>query len=589
MKNKNILITLLCTLGLTFFSGCKKYLEVHSDTQKQVSNSFKTIEDLRATTAFLYATPWNKFNDYARTITEGRANNVYVDGVTGTISALALFAENSNFNELFQTWGSLYVAVTQADYIINDYVPLSITNGVDATRAKGCEGEARFIRGYSYWYLAMLWHDVPIIDDPRQYVLNTLVPPNSFEDVLQYAINDLTIAAQTLPATDSKGRVTKYSAEAMLARILLTGADYAMGGRFSSDYLKRNGVSSNAEMAQKYFDLAKQSCLDVINLSSYRMLDNYEDIWKVQTNNNAEVLFGYQFLPGAADYGLGNVLNNLSFNGDVTGNLTGGSNVFISYDLLRLLVQDGAQSRLRGNVFIPGQNYAYLGTQLAAGSFTVPSNSKTKCNIKKFVVGSNKDTDGAAVAGNSGLVSPALRMSEVYLMYAEAIMGTATQTSDATALENFNKVRKRAFYLNPTGYQPYTLVTRNDLLLERRKELFYEMTYWPDLVRRSFYDMDWTLNFLNNKLKDSDPTTNFTNYASYSYTYDLPRFPNTAGWDNSPRVQAGYISQQVVHNLPAGSYVHAIGSKSNIWALPYPAAEINSDPNLNGAPVPYKF
>ena len=40
MKNKNILITLLCTLGLTFFSGCKKYLEVHSDTQKQADAAY---------------------------------------------------------------------------------------------------------------------------------------------------------------------------------------------------------------------------------------------------------------------------------------------------------------------------------------------------------------------------------------------------------------------------------------------------------------------------------------------------------------------------------------------------------------------
>ncbi|PMD86833.1 hypothetical protein BWI97_26125 [Siphonobacter sp. BAB-5405] len=207
-------------------------MEVKSDSQKQVGNSFKNIDDLRGATAFLYTKPWNKFNEHTRGMTSGRANDAYIDGVTGNMAALALFAENSNFNELFQTWGSLYVAITQADYIIKDYVPIAIANGVNETQAKACEGEARFMRATAYWYLAMLWHDVPIVDDPRDFALNTLIPPHHFEDVIQYAIHDLSKAADVLPATDVKGRVTKYSAKGMLARVCLTAANYARGNRF---------------------------------------------------------------------------------------------------------------------------------------------------------------------------------------------------------------------------------------------------------------------------------------------------------------------------------------------------------------------
>ncbi len=580
---------MLCFLGLINFTGCKKFLEVTSDTQKQVGQSFRTIEDLRASTAFLYTAPWSKFHRDLPSITDGRANNLYIDGVTGTLAAISLFAENSNFIEFGIVWSASYVAITQADYIIKDYVPLAISNGVEEAKAKACEGEARFMRGTAYWYLAMLWHDVPIIDDPRTVVLNTVLPPNRFEDVLQYAINDLTIAAELLPTTDTKGRVTKYSAKAMLARLCLTAANFAQGNRFSADYLTRNNVGDNAQMAQKYYEQVMALTESVITESNYEILDDFEDLFKTQNNNNKEVLFGVQYVPGLTESDLRNPMSErLAYSREITGDLGGGSSIFVSYDMLKWFVDDGALSRLRGSVCVPGQNYSYIGTHLPAGSWTVPS-GKTKCNLKKYMVGSTKDTDGAAVLNNSGLVPAIIRMAEVYLMYTEAAMGISDQTSDVKALKYFNKVRGRAFKLNLADFQPYTMVTRNDLLKERRLEFFFEGLYWPDLVRRSFYDMDWVLNFLNNKLKDSNADTEFTSWASYSYTFDPLKYPNNKGWDNSPRQQAGYIPQQVVHNVADGSYVHAVGSKSNIWAFAYPSVEASANPKLNSEPVPYQF
>lgn len=592
MKNKKIIACIFCFLGMVSLTGCKKFLLQTSDTQKEAGQSFRTIDDLRASTAFLYTAPWSKFHRDVPAITDGRANNLYIDGVTGTLASISLFAESSNFVEFGVVWSGAYVAITQSDYIIKDYVPMAIANGVDATKAKACEGEARFMRGTGYWYLAMLWHDVPIIDDPRDQVLNTIIAPNRFEDILQYAINDLTSAVELLPATDTKGRVTKYSAKAMLARLCLTAANYAQGNRFSTDYLTRNNVGSNNELAEKYYYQVKTLTESVITESSYDILDDYEDLFKTQNNNNREVLFGVQYPSGLTDADLRNAVSEkLAYNAEVTGNLANSSSLFVSYDMLKWFVDDGALSRLRGSVCIPGQNYSYLGTQLPAGSWTVPvsTSSRTKCSLKKYMVGSTKDTDGAAVKGNSGLIPAVIRMAEVYLMYTEAAMGLTDQTSDAKALSYFNKVRKRAFKLNINDFAPYTIVTKNTLLKERRLEFFYEGLYWPDLVRRSFYDMNWVLSFLNNKLKDSNASTEFTSWTSYSYTYDPTKYATTGGWNSSPRQQAGYIPQQVVHNVPEGSYVHAVGAKSNIWAFPYPSIESSANPKLNSEPVKYQF
>lgn len=585
MKKICIYIPLVC--ASLSFASCEKFLTVTSETQKEATQSFKTIEDLRGATASLYCRPWYTVNSSMRELTEARGGNLYVDGVTGELITTALFSEAANYNNIANSWASLYLVITQSDYIINDYVELALNNGLNEEDVRACEAEARFMRATAYWYLAMLWHDAPIIDDPRNHTLNPLTPPHRFEDLIQYAINDLRLAVQHMKDTDTKGRVTKDSARGMLSRVLLTAANYAMGNHFSSDYLERNNAGANSTLADNYFSEVKALCQTVID-GQYTMLEDFEQLWRTQNNNNQETLFGLQFIPGIRDWGYTNPLNSLAYNRELTGNLNGGGTVYVSYDMLKWFVDDGGLSRIRGSVAIPGQNYTYIGTHLPAGSWTVPS-GKTKVNLKKFVVGSNKDTDGAAVLDNTGLVSPMLRMSEIYLMYAEAAMGTDNQTADVLALEYFNKVRERAFKLNIDDFVPFTLLTRNDIFKERRLEFFFETLYWPDLKRRSFYDMDWVLNFLNNKIKDTDAETEFTNYASWAYTYDPLLYPGSQGWNSSPRAQTGYKPQAVTHDLPVGSYVHAVGARSNIWCLPYPSADVTTDPELTSAPIKFEF
>jgi len=587
MKNNNIIIGLICLLLSFGLIGCDDFLHVTSDTKKQANESYKTIEDLRAATAYLYTQPWFMFNSNSHHIMDGRANNIDADGTSSTYLTYAMFGENSGTPGLENVWNSLYNVITQSDYVVNKYA-VTARQYVDEKSVNACEGEARFMRGTAYWYLSMIWHDVPIIDNPEQYVLTPTTHPNPFEDVIQYAINDLMYAAEWLPETDEKGRVTKYSAEGMLARLYLTAANYAMGNHFSTDYLTRNNVNSNNDLVLDYFTKAKDLTDNIITSGTqYGLMEDYEELFRVQNNNNKETLFGLQFIPGVSTHGLGNSRqDNLAGSSELTGGLNAwGGGTYGSYDLVHLYQLDGAKSRMRGNVFVAGENYSYMGTQTAAGSWTVV---KEKCNIKKFIVGSSKDTDGVAINGNTGLVTPILRMAEIYLMYTEACMGVADETTDQLALDRFNEVRERAFYLNPADYTESGKVTRNDLFKERRMEFFLELTTWPDIKRRSFFDMDWALKYLNNELKDTNPDTEFTNYIWYAYTFNPDKYPASSGWNNSPR-SAGVVPQTAVHQLVSGSYVHAKDSKSNVWCLPYPQTEADKNPLLNREPVNYNF
>jgi hypothetical protein len=586
MKKKNILSSL--TVAILLLTGCEDFLHVASDTQKQAGESFRTIDDLRAATAYLYAKPWFDFNSSGYKVLEARANNIDADGTNSAFLTYAMFAETSGTEGLDNTWNSLYNVITQSGYVVNHYAPTARDSGVDEEKANACEGEARFMRGTAYWYLAMIWHDVPIIDSPEQFVLNPLVNCNRFEDVMQYAINDLEYAVRWLPDTDDKGRITKYSAEAMLARLYLTAANFAMGGHFSTEYLQRNEADSNKALTTNYFSQAKTLTNDVIvNGAQYDLMDDYEDLFKVKNNNNEETLFGLQFVPSVTTYGLGNSRQDgLAGSSDLTGGMNAwGGSVYGSYDMIHLYVLDGGLSRLRGNLFVASYNYPYLGTHTANGSWTV---TNEKCNIKKFVVGSSQDTEGIAINGNTGLVTPIIRMAEVYLMYAEAVMGTADETTDAVAIERYNKIRERAFFMNIADYQPADKIARNDLFKERRMEFFMEMLIWPDIKRRSFYDNEWVEKYLNNQLKDEDEETELTNWIWYAYTYNPSKYAENHGWNNSPR-SAGIVPQTAVHDAASNAFVHSSEAADNIWALPYPETEASKNALLNEAPVPYNF
>ncbi len=76
-----------------------------------------------------------------------------------------------------------------------------------------------------------------------------------------------------------------------------------------------------------------------------------------------------------------------------------------------------------------------------------------------------------------------LRLAEVYLIYAEAILGNNPSTDDADAMEYFNKVRKRAG-LEPQKFE----YLRRYCVRERRLETLSGRTVIVyRLVRRAYY------------------------------------------------------------------------------------------------------
>jgi hypothetical protein len=71
----------------------------------------------------------------------------------------------------------------------------------------------------------MNWGPVPIIENTVEQMFDTTITRNTVPSVWRFITREMRAAAADLPSTETQtGRLTKWSAEGMLARFYLTRA-----------------------------------------------------------------------------------------------------------------------------------------------------------------------------------------------------------------------------------------------------------------------------------------------------------------------------------------------------------------------------
>ncbi|WP_439697120.1 RagB/SusD family nutrient uptake outer membrane protein [Mucilaginibacter sp. AW1-7] len=528
MKSTNKIIIIL--LLAAAIAGCKKsFLDRPSNSQISSNNFYKTTSDLRLATASLYAGgEWGRWNRsgmlplgdvLAGTGSFGYSNDL-VQLFTRTITA-----QNSYVTD---GWTGLYSIVAQCNTVINA-IQAQAAASIPLAEKNAAIAEAKFVRAVAYYHLAVYWGAVPIVEDNSKLIENPLLPRNIVSDVYKFAAKDLTYAAQYLPKTDEKGRVTTWSAQGMLGKVYLTMAGWGKSG--SRD--------------QALLDSAKKYAGNVCKNSGLSLLPNYADLFKSQNNDNQESLFALQWAAGAT-YGNGNDLQTwYAPTNEVLPSKNGGwQSLAPSYDLYRMYSAKDTVRR-KATIMLNGDFYPELNQ--AAGGYKA-----TGTGMKKHVIGNEKDNNAPTMDIWSSVEHNSyLRLADVYLIYAEAILGNNTATSDGDALTYFNKVRARA------GVDIVTAITPALLRVERRVELAYEGQYWMDLVRYSYYAPNDAVKLLN----DQDAT-----HGRISFTYDPKTRIATRDTTATPTALPATISS---------------------FTLPIPASELVSDPKLTQPPVPY--
>src|SRR4051794_21626441 len=226
MKYKYI-ISSLFLLGL--LSSCKKnFLERTPEDTFVDANFYKTADQVLAAGAPLYNRVWFDYND--------KASHGIGDARGGVLFSGSYQIENIQMKtssvtaEVGASWQSFYNIVAQANNVIinvdkyaGEAVPSDVKNYVIA--------EGHFMRGLAYSYLVQNWGPVPIITNNSNVLLDTTIARNTIESVWQFIIRDIRFAVDNLP-NESKlpGRLNKWAAEGMLAKMYLTRAGVGGNG-----------------------------------------------------------------------------------------------------------------------------------------------------------------------------------------------------------------------------------------------------------------------------------------------------------------------------------------------------------------------
>jgi len=529
MKNKILYIA----AALLTMVSCQEDFTVRSSLDgASLDNYYNTADEVRAGTSTLYSgLPWQGY--------KSRAMDNIGDLMSGNYFTYASdYAPYINFT-LSQTapyvqyaWQAFYKVAGWSGSMLKAF-EMKKSLGGDASFLDPAIAECHFMRGTAYFFIARTWGAAPIIEDPGATAIggNYNIPRYIERDVFKFAENELILAEQGLPETDVPGRVTTYSAKAMLAKLYL----------FMADYFNLSEYYTLA--ASKAHEVITDGPYDLVGASEYQTMFNSSSM-----NNNKESVFAIQHQLTQNPWGSGNQLqcdrgpSNLS---------TSESNMWGSYmpSLDFIAAFEPGDNRRKATIMEQGWSMPNWKPKTADADYnafmangyvydTIQPEGKggiktgTRTSVAKYIVGPGAAFGGEQVIGmNTGQNFMVLRFADVLLIYAEAVIGTGGSTSNSDAVEAYNRVRRRALLPEKS------VITKEDVLKERRIELAFEGDYWYDIKRQGF-----------TKARQ-------------------------------------IISAQNRGSVDAANYVTTFSEdKMN---LPLPLSEITQDPELSKDPVPY--
>jgi len=379
-------------------------------------------------------------------------------------------------------WQTCYLGIYRANILLENLD--NVDWGTDTTLKTRYEAEARFLRAHFHFELARVFGDIV----PLDHTVNATefkLPRATAEVTYALIANDFKFAADNLgtenysqPSNANYGRVTKWAAEAYLAKAFLFYTDY---------YEKPDlaGVVTKAE-AVTYIN-------NVVNTSGHDLIGDFRSLWLASAasadvmyagEGNTEMVFAIRYnASGNAIWDL-HEGNRFSVNvairgGDLKPYAQGWGGAPVTPALFNAY-EDGD---IRRNASIIDFAAESLGFDADARG----QRQYTGYAWKKMVPITNEAGQGLVVAGGGDFQIdnyedyPVIRFADVLLMAAELNLDSNAGFAQAC----LDRVRARAF-----GTDTHSVVaTKASIMNERRLELALEGHRWFDLIRQ---DMNTT-------------------------------------------------------------------------------------------------
>jgi hypothetical protein len=485
----------ILTAGLT---SCEDFLNKPNEDSYNIDNFYQTDEQCFQAVNPIYNSPWYDFQRGFIKIGEVLAGNAYYGD-----SPYQTFTINSTDGDLTNMSASLWSVNAYCNGVIENIDMKAGPNVSEKTKTT-VKGEALVWKAMAYFYLVRVFGEVPIVHNNSADI--SAGNYNDFykatiPNVYDYIIFTLEKSLEWLPEKNSAGRIDRYSAYGLLAKVYLTKSGYGMNGSRNADDLKK---------AAEYAKI-------VIDQSGRNLLPVYSDLFRLKNNFNEEALLSWHWKSSRDPWTQQNTFqSDLAIEGMSEVGSEWGQYNGPSIDLQEAfgenalnLTRNNRDTRRKATMMMYGDEYNYFWTDKGGFKWNdLVVNEKKSVNrvgatFVKHIVGDMADH----LAGNgeamyemaTGLSTHLLRLADVYLIYAEAVIGNNGSTTDAGALAAFNKVFLRAI----PGETPKASITWEDVWKERRLELAIEGDRWYDYVRWHYYEPQKAVDELKNQKRAS--------------------------------------------------------------------------------------
>lgn len=201
------------------------------------------------------------------------------------LKELEEFRADAGNGVVLGVWNNMYIGIFRANTVIQN---LPNATGIDDNLKDRLMGEARFLRGYFYFYLARVFGGVPLFEAPVAPSEIDNITRASLSEIYAFIEQDFMAAADLLPfksqyGSTDLGRATKGAAQAYAARVAMFQVGFGLNGKTWND------VQAMTNM--------------VINSGEYSLMSNYAEIYETEGENGVESIFEIQLKESSVEWG----------------------------------------------------------------------------------------------------------------------------------------------------------------------------------------------------------------------------------------------------------------------------------------------
>lgn len=486
---KKILYTVMISL-FGVLTGCSDYLDSEPLSFTSIANFYKDQDDAEAALTGCYGLLQDSYSVNGRTgvfLIADVGTDEIIGNPYSTPDAEAnmdqfLFGRVVKNNLTIKNlWAKVYSGLYSLNLLLSQIDKIAMPE----LRKTQMKAEARFLRGWHYYYMGMIYGGVPVFNSIPHDIKQKR---NTLEEVMKQAIDDLQFAYDNLPDEKlmNSGRASKWAAGGYLAKLycyIASCKKYGTGKALNFPLNSFDWVDINDSYAKA--DALSQNIISKsgLNLTAdYRLLfcegsvnkQKEEMLFSLTPSPQKKIGFALNFyLLPAGSYGGG------------WGTCRPTQELYSRYDSLY---------DARANWVVGG-----LGTE----PVTQTIDNQVYYQPSKLKLVNGEAVDGDYCGNKFRLLKteskhddvyygnyPLLRLADIMLLHAEAV---GHMNGDAAGREALKVVRSRALIKSrstdvdklQTAYRKTDFI--EELLDERSRELCFEQQRKFDLVRFNRY------------------------------------------------------------------------------------------------------